>query len=200
VLLLGLPAAVGLVVLAEPLMASLFLSEEFLATDVRLAALSLMAYAAGLPAFMAIKVLAPGYFARQDAHTPARLGLIALAVNLGLSLLLMGPLGHAGLALGTSIAAVLNAILLLWGLLQGGAYRPGAGWVRILVQGLGSVLVMGALLAWGAGGMETWLAATATERLGRLLLWILAGGAVYLLSLLALGVRPRHFQEGVPDA
>jgi len=200
VLLLGLPAAVGLVVLAEPLMASLFLSEKFLATDVRLAALSLMAYAAGLPAFMAIKVLAPGYFARQDAHTPARLGLIALAVNLGLSLLLMGPLGHAGLALGTSIAAVLNAILLLWGLLRGGAYRPGAGWGRILIQGLGSVLVMGALLAWGAGGMETWLAATATERLGRLLLWILAGGAVYLLSLLALGVRPRHFQEGVPDA
>jgi putative peptidoglycan lipid II flippase len=96
VLLLGLPAAVGLVALAEPLVATLFLSAEFSAGDARMAALSLMAYAVGLPAFIAIKVLAPGYYAHQDARTPARHALMALGFNLVLSIAWMGPFGHAG--------------------------------------------------------------------------------------------------------
>jgi putative peptidoglycan lipid II flippase len=193
--LLGLPAAVGLVVLAEPLVATLFLSAEFSAGDAHMAALSLMAYAAGLPAFIAIKVLAPGYYAHQDARTPARHALLALGFNLVLSLAWMGPFGHAGLALATSLAAFVNAGLLLGGLMRHRGYLPASGWMSLLVRGLVAALFLGVLLGWAPVGMDDWLAATAGERLGRLFCWMLAGGAGYFLALLALGVRPRDFGE-----
>ncbi len=199
VLLLGLPAAVGLVVLAEPLVATLFLSEEFSAGDARMAALSLMAYALGLPAFIAIKVLAPGYYAHQDARTPARHALMALGFNLVLSLAWMGPFGHAGLALATSLAAFLNAGLLLGGLVRKGAYRPASDWGSLLVRGLVAALVLGALLGWGLVGLDGWLAVTPGERLSRLFFWMLVGGVGYLLALLALGVRPRDFGEAAGE-
>ncbi|MFZ1573839.1 MAG: murein biosynthesis integral membrane protein MurJ [Chromatiaceae bacterium] len=193
--LLGLPAAVGLVGLAEPLVATLFLSAEFSAGDAHMAALSLMAYAAGLPAFIAIKVLAPGYYAHQDARTPARHALLALGFNLVLSLAWMGPFGHAGLALATSLAAFVNAGLLLGGLMRPGAYRPARGWGKLLARGLVAALVLGALLSWSLVGLDDWLAATGGERLARLFFWMLLGGAGYFLALLALGVRPRDFGE-----
>ncbi len=193
--LLGLPAAVGLVVLAEPLVATLFLSTEFSARDVQMAALSLMAYAAGLPAFIAIKVLAPGYYAHQDARTPAQYAMISLGFNLVLSLAWMGPLGHAGLALATSLAACVNAGLLLRGLIRHKAYLPSSSWRSLLARGLIAVLVLGALLGWGSVGMGDWLATTGAKRLARLFCWLLAGGAGYFLALLALGVRPRDFSE-----
>ncbi len=193
--LLGLPAAVGLVILAEPLVATLFLSAEFSAGDAHMAALSLMAYAAGLPGFIAIKVLAPGYYAQQDARTPARYALMALVFNLVLSLAWMGPFGHAGLALATSLAAFVNAGLLLGGLVRPGAYRPASGWGKLLARGLVAALVLGFLLAWGVVGLDEWLAATPGERLARLFFWILVGGVGYFSALLALGVRPRDFGE-----
>lgn len=199
VLLLGLPAAVGLVALAEPLVATLFLSAEFSAGDARMAALSLMAYAVGLPAFIAIKVLAPGYYAHQDARTPARHALMALGFNLVLSIAWMGPFGHAGLALATSLAAFLNAGLLLGGLVRQGAYRPASDWGSLLVRGLVAALVLGALLSWGLVGLDDWLAATSGERLARLFFWMLVGGVGYLLALLALGVRPRDFGEAAGE-
>lgn len=199
VLLLGLPAAVGLVALAEPLVATLFLSAEFSAGDARMAALSLMAYAVGLPAFIAIKVLAPGYYAHQDARTPARHALMALGFNLVLSIAWMGPFGHAGLALATSLAAFLNAGLLLGGLVRQGAYRPASDWGSRLVRGLVAALVLGALLSWGLVGLDDWLAATSGERLARLFFWMLVGGVGYLLALLALGVRPRDFGEAAGE-
>jgi putative peptidoglycan lipid II flippase len=195
VLLLGAPATVGLVVLAEPLVAAFFLSVEFSAGDARMAALSLMAYGGGLTAFIAIKVLAPGYYARHDARSPARYALIALGANLVLSLVLMGPLGHAGLALATSLAAFVNAGLLLWGLIKGKAYAPARGWRSLLLRGLVAALALALLLGWGSGGIEARLAATTGERLARLLFVILAGGAVYFSALLAMGVRPRHFGD-----
>ena len=199
VLLLGLPAAVGLVALAEPLVATLFLSAEFSTRDAHMAALSLMAYATGLPAFIAIKVLAPGYYAHQDARTPARYALVAMGFNLVLSIAWMGPLGHAGLALATSLAAFLNAGLLLGGLVRQGAYRPASDWGSLLVRGLVAALVLGALLGWGLVGLDDWLAATPGERLASLLFWMLVGGVGYVLALLVLGVRPRDFGEAVGE-
>lgn len=195
VLLLGTPAAVGLLALAGPLMATLFYSEEFAAGDVHMAARSLIAYGLGLVAFMAIKVLAPGYYARQDMRTPVRSAVIALAVNLVLNLALVFPLGHAGLALATSIAAFVNATLLLRGLLREGIYRPASGWPLLLARGLGASLLMGVILLWGKGETGTWLALGTGERVLRLLGWIAAGGAVYAVALVAFGVRPRHFLE-----
>lgn len=194
-LLLGLPAAVGLLVLAEPVMATLFLSSEFGAEDVTRAAHSLMAYALGIPAFLAIKVLVPGYYARQDVRTPVRLALIALGVGLVLHLLLMVPLGHAGLALATSLTAALNAVLLLRGLRRSGIYRRHPGWTRLFAQTLPASLGMGLALHWGLGERADWMLADTWTRILELTGWILAGGLVYVTLLLVAGLKPRDLRE-----
>lgn len=193
VLLLGVPSAVGLLVLAGPMMAALFHSGEFTGVDVNMAARALMAYALGLTAFMGIKVLAPGYYARQDMKTPVRIAVIAVVVNVAFSLILMFPLGHTGLALATTISAGVNAGLLLRGLLREGVYRPRAGWNVLLTRSLGACLIMGLVVWWGRGETALWLELGSWERIPRLFGWILAGGAVYALSLFALGIRPSHF-------
>ncbi len=193
VLLLGVPAAVGLFLLSGPLLATLFYSGEFTAGDVSMAERSLMAYSIGLVAFMGIKVLAPGFYARQDMRTPVRIAVIAMGTNMVFNLLLMFPLGHAGLALATTIAALVNAALLLRGLLRGRVYQPAPGWTMLLVRGLVACLVMGVVLHIGTGNTGQWLALGSGERILRLLGWVLAGGILYGASLLALGVRPRDF-------
>lgn len=194
VLLFGLPAAVGLFVLAGPMMATLFYSDSFDAEDVAMATRSLWAYSLGLVAFMGIKVLAPGFYARQDTRTPVRIAVIAMFTNMGLNIALMFPLAHAGLALATALAACLNAGLLLRGLMRDGVYRPSAGWPKLLVQGVLSSVLMGVVIWIGAGESESWLVAGTWERIGRLLLWIAVGGLVYFTSLFLGGVRPRHFR------
>lgn len=193
VLLLGVPSAIGLLVLAGPMMAALFHSGEFTGEDVIMAARALMAYALGLTAFMGIKVLAPGFYACQDMKTPVRIAVIAMVVNVTFSLLLMFPLGHTGLALATTLSAVVNAGLLLRGLLREGIYRPGSGWRVLLLRGLGAGIVMGLIIWWGSGGTAPWLAMGGWERVLKLVGWILAGGVAYAMSLLAFGIRPRHF-------
>nr|WP_276570159.1 murein biosynthesis integral membrane protein MurJ [Thiocystis violacea] len=190
VLLLGLPSAIGLLALSGPLMATLFHSAEFGGEDVAMAARGLMAYSLGVVAFMAIKVLIPGYYARQDIGTPVRIAMVALSVGLIANLVLMVPLGHAGLALGTTIAATVNAALLLRGLRREGIYRPARGWRRRLVQGLTASLAMGLLLSWGTGPTADWIAASGAERVWNLVTWILAGGLFYVAALGATGVRP----------
>ncbi len=194
VLLLGLPAAVGLITLAGPLMATLFHSGEFTALDVEMAARSLMAYAAGLMGFLGVKVLAPGYYARLDMRSPVRIAVIALIVNIVVKLALMAPLGHVGLALATTVSALVNAGLLLRGLVGAGIYRPPTGWGGLLSKGLAACAVMGLLVWWGSGPTAAWIGMGDLERIGRLCGWIAAGGAAYGLALLVLAVRPRDFR------
>lgn len=193
VLLLGVPCAVGLLVLAGPLIATLFFSGAFGAHDVQMARLSLMAYAIGLVGFMGIKVLAPGYYARQDMRTPVRIAVIALVVNMVFNLILMFPFGHAGLATATTIAALTNASLLLHGLLRARIFQPSAIWIGLLIKALIANLLMGLLVWYGAGATADWFDLDLGERIWRLLMWILIGAAVYATALLALGIRPRHF-------
>ncbi len=193
VLLLGMPSAVGLLVLAGPMMATLFYSGEFTGEDVAMATRALMAYALGLTAFMGIKVLAPGFYARQDMKTPVKIAVVAMAANVGFSLILMFPLGHTGLALATTISAGVNAGLLLRGLLREDIYRPATGWTALMARSFGACLVMGLLLWWGCGETVQWLEMRTWDRVLRLLGWILAGGAAYALALLTFGIRPRHF-------
>jgi putative peptidoglycan lipid II flippase len=207
VLLLGLPAAVGLAALAGPLIATLFYSGEgtdpvrqgFTAEDVSRTAAALAAYAFGLIGFMGVRVCAPGFYARQRMREPVRIGLIAVAVNTALSLILMGPLGHVGLALATTLSAFLNAGLLLRGLLREGVYRAGEGWRWLLARGLAASLLMGAAVMGVAessvGGLDDWLGLPTTSRAGHLLAAILAGAAVYAAVLGLAGVRPRHLME-----
>jgi len=193
VLLLGVPSAVGLLILAGPMMATLFFSDSFDAEDVGMATRSLWAYSAGLVAFMSIKVLAPGYYSRQDMKTPVRIAVIAMLTNMAFNIALMYPLGHAGLALATTISATVNASLLYRGLRREGVYTPEAGWSRLLLRGLAASLLMGLVIWWGAGSLTAWLEADTWTRIGRLLLWIAVGGGVYFAALLVLGVRPKDF-------
>lgn len=195
VLLLGVPASLGLMLLAGPVLATLFLSGSFGAGDVAMARQSLVAYAVGLTGFIAVKALVPGYYGRQDVRTPVRIALLAMVANLVLSLVLMFPFGHGGLAAATSIAALLNGGLLLAGLMRAGVYRPAPGWRPLLLRALLANLAMALLLWWLAGPTAAWLTADGLARVLRLALVIGTAVVAYGATLLVLGVRPRHLRE-----
>ena len=146
VLIVAVPAALALAVLATPLLATIFLYGEFGLHDLAMASESLMAYSFGLIAFILIKILAPAYFSRQDTKTPVKIGLIAMAVNLVLNLLLMGPMGHTGLALATSVAAFVNAGLLYAGLKRRGVYQSQTAWLALVVKVVVASILMCAVL------------------------------------------------------
>lgn len=191
-LLIGLPATVALVILSGPLLSALFQYGKFSPEDVRMATRSLMALALGLLAFMLVKVLAPGFYARQDTRTPVRYGLIAMGANTAMTLVLIWPLAHAGLALSTSLASFLNAAMLFRNLRQNSVYQPVPGWPRFLWQLGAANLAMGLLLWFGVGTLEDWIHARASERLWHLLWLVVAGSGCYLLVALAVGIRPRY--------
>jgi putative peptidoglycan lipid II flippase len=192
VMVIGVPAGVGLLVLAGPMLTTLFQYREFTTHDVEMARLSLMAYSVGLLPFILIKVLAPGFFSRQDTRTPVRIGVIAMLTNMVLNVILIFPLAHAGLALATSLAAFLNAALLYRALRREQVYVPGAGWSALLLRVGAASAVMGGLLWYGSGELSAWYAWGAAERSARLLLWIALGGVAYLAVVWLLGLRPRH--------
>ena len=194
-LLLGLPSAVGLFVLAGPMIATLFQSELFDATDVAMSRQSLMAYSLGLLSFILIKVLAPGYYSRQDTRTPVRIAVIAMVANMVMNIILVFPLAHAGLALATSLSATLNAFLLYRGLRREGVYQPEAGWPLLILRGVLASAVMGGLLYWGVGDLASWLGGATWDKVWRLLLWVLAGVGSYFAALALLGIGPRHFRN-----
>lgn len=197
VLLIAMPAAVGLIVLAEPIVATIFFGGEFTAFDVRMTALSLQAFSIGLIGFSFVKILAPAYFAREDTRTPVKIGLIALAVNFVLSIALayvltrQGYVGtHAGLALAISVAAILNAWLLYRGLRRDGIIQHSSGWIGLIVKCLAANVVMAASLLFFARSLEFWLDAGSVARAGWLLLQVGLGAGAYAATLLVLGLRP----------
>lgn len=189
-LVFGVPAALGLILLAGPMISTLFQSDVFLEHDVRMAERSLMAYALGLQAFILIKVLAPGFYARQDTATPVKIGIVAMLANMALNLALIFPLKHAGLALATSLSAYLNAWLLLRALRSGGAYRPMAGWRVLGLRVAAAVAVMAAVILAFTPALGAWVLADALQRVAWMAGLILAAGVSYLLALLLVGVRP----------
>jgi putative peptidoglycan lipid II flippase len=198
-LLIVVPAAVGLFVLAGPMIATLFQYKSFTAQDTVMTRYALMAYALGLLSFSLVKVLLPGYYARQDTRTPVRYGVIALSVGMAMSLtfgLGLKALGwvapHAGLALATSLGALLNAGLLFYGLRQSGAYQPGVDWLRFGAQVTIAAAVMGGLLWWLAGDLALWQGWGLRERAWRLAQLIALGFATYAALLVLTGLRPRH--------
>ncbi len=191
---ISIPAMLGLLILAGPMLATLFHYGEFSAHDVTMAARSLMAFAVGLPAYIYIKVLASAFYARQDTRTPVRIGIIAMLANMVLNLALVFPLAHAGLALATSLSAYINAGLLYRHLVQKTGYRHQAGWQPLLIKvATANVLMMVVLMA-GSAALPQWLHWHLTQRAVHLAVWLTAGAAVYLIALWLMGVRPRRPQ------
>lgn len=197
VLLIALPAAVGLIVLAEPLVATIFYGGVFTGNDVAMAALALQAFALGLIGFSYVKILAPAFFARENTVTPVRIGLVALAVNFVLSVFLAWYLTrigyaatHAGLALATSVAALLNAALLYRGLRRDKVISHTAGWVPFALRILIANLAMWGILSTLAKPLDWWLAASLGGRVAELSINVIAGIVVYVGALLVVGLRP----------
>ncbi len=191
VLLIGVPASVGLLMLAEPMLSTLFQYNEFTAEDVRLAGQSLMAYSIGLLGFILVKVLVPGYSSRKDMKTPVRFGIYAMFANMGLNIALVFPFAHSGLALATSLGAFFNATLLLSKLLKDKIYKPGRNWSNYMVKIIFANEMM-AIFLYLCVDSSQWLNWTAFERSFNLALWIFLGALVYAVSLLLIGIKPKN--------
>lgn len=192
VFLIGVPATIALMLLAGPLLVTFFHYGAFGEQDVRMSAQALIAFSAGLLGFILVKVLAPGFYARQNTKTPVRIGMIAMGVNIVLSLVLVYFLRHTGLALAISIAALVNAALLYIVLRREGVYVPESGWALWFTRILLATAGMGALLAWGVGDLNTWFTASASTRVLHLAVLVIGGIFVYLAALLLFGARPRE--------
>ncbi|RKZ97352.1 MAG: murein biosynthesis integral membrane protein MurJ [Gammaproteobacteria bacterium] len=189
VFIIATPATIGLAWLAEPLLVTLFQYGEFTPQDAHKASLSLMAYSLGLLPFIFIKVLAPGYFARQDTKTPVKIGIIAMVTNMILNIILMIHYAHVGLALATSLSAILNAGLLYLGLRKLKVYQPDTGWgkfiIKLLLPNSGLLL----LLFWLTPDSAAWINGTVWQRSGMLFGLIAGAMAVYFTLLTIVGIN-----------
>jgi putative peptidoglycan lipid II flippase len=200
VLLIGLPSMVAFVVLAEPILFTLFQHGKMTANDIMMSALSLQAMAMGLVAFMLIKVLAPGFYARQDLRTPVRIGIIAMVSNMAFNLALVIPLhqhfrlGHVGLSLATTMSAFLNAGLLWRGLHRNGSMQWQPGSLSQVLRFLVAAVVMGGLLFVASPSADVWHALSVWRRIALLAGLCGAGVGAYFGMLFGLGLRVRHFR------
>jgi len=192
-LLLALPAAAALAVLAMPLIATLFHYGRFSAEDAWMTREALVAYSLGLVGMILVKILAPGFYARQNVSTPVKIGLVTLAVTQLMNVAFIGPLKHAGLALAIGLGACLNAILLYSMLRKQDIYTPQPGWLAFALKVAVSVAAMAAALGFAMGPAADWLAAGWRWKGAMLAGLVLLGVAVYGACLLVLGFRPRHF-------
>ncbi|WP_028240867.1 murein biosynthesis integral membrane protein MurJ [Stutzerimonas azotifigens] len=197
VLLVGIPAALALGVLAEPLIAGLFYYGAMSEEAVVQSANALEAYSLGVLAFMLIKVLAPGFFARQDLKTPVRIAITCMVANMVFNLILIWPLQHVGLALATSLSSMLNAFLLFWGLYRAGVYRPAPGWGLFALRLAGACAAMVAVVWWLNVPSVEWFAWGWERRALQLALLVGGGMLAFAAALLALGLRPRHLRHRV---
>jgi putative peptidoglycan lipid II flippase len=192
VMLFALPCAVALLVFAEPLTAVLYHRGAFTASDVAHTAQSVMGWGVGLIGLIAVKVLAPGFFARQDTGTPAKIAVAVLVLTQGFNLVFVPWIGVAGLALSIGLGALVNAGWLFWGLKKLGSYRPEPGWPAFGLRVLLGCAAMG-LLQWQLGTRLDWLALGAHELQRGLVMAASLGASafVYFAVLLLVGMRPR---------
>ncbi len=193
--LLAAPCAVALAVLAVPLISTLFLHGEFESRDVLMTQQALVAYSVGLLALILVKVLAPGFYARQNIRTPVKVALITLAGTQLMNLAFVWPLKHAGLALAIALAAWINAGLLFWKLRSHGVFSPRPGWEEFLLKVALALAAMGAVLAATMGGVDFWLSARSLHRVLRLSGVVAAGAATYFIALWVLGFRLADFNK-----
>ena len=205
--LIALPAAVGLFMLAEPMIATIFFGGAFDAQDVNMAAWSLMAFAPGLIAFVLVKILSPGYFARQDTKTPVRIAIRALVIGMILNVILVvialqtqwAP-AHAGLAAATSLSAMFNAGALLRGLLSERVYVPSAGWLRFMAQVVAACSVMGVAIHLLLQRFGDWLIMTSGSRILALAVCVAIPMGIYAMACFIVGIRPSRLRAPASEA
>ena len=194
VVLLAVPCAVALLTFARPLVAVLYHYGAFSGNDVQQTTVALMGYGAGLVGLIAIKVLAPGFYARQDIRTPVKIAVVVLLLTQVMNAIFVPYLAHAGLALAIGLGAMVNAGWLLTGLMRRGAYKPSPGWARFALQVLAGSALLAVYLTW-LGGRIDWLGlqSHALQRVGLLALAVVGAALVYFLSLTLAGVKLRQF-------
>ncbi|OBS31884.1 murein biosynthesis integral membrane protein MurJ [Tepidimonas fonticaldi] len=193
VVLLAVPSAVGLLVFAQPLVAVLYHYGAFTAADVRQTAQALMGYGVGLLGLIAIKVLAPGFYARQDIRTPVRIAVVVLIFTQVMNAVLVPHLAHAGLALAIGLGALLNAGWLLTGLVRRRAYVPQPGWGRFALQVLAAAVVLAVYLLWLAQAYDWTHSDGRALRAAVLTAGVLGAGAAYFGVLALAGLPLRQF-------
>lgn len=202
-LLAGVPAGLGLLLLASPITATIYNYGEFGTNDTNMAAISLSAMSIGVPAFMLSKVLAPAFFARQDTKTPMRAAIWTVVANVVLTVAITTPLwlndvkgAHGGIAMATALAGIVNALLLWRALRRSGVYRPEAGWGGFVLKLLAACVAMSLVVLAVRGWVGPWTGIHgALDRIGWLVLAIGTGGVAYAATLFASGLRPRHLRH-----
>lgn len=191
--LLALPCAVALGILSGPLTVSLFQYGKFTAFDAQMTQNALIAYSVGLMGLIVVKVLAPGFYSRQDIKTPVKIAIVTLIMTQLMNLAFIGPLKHAGLALSIGLAACLNASLLYWQLRKQKIFTPQPGWLPFFGRLVVAVLVMSAVLVGMLHIMPAWSQGTMLWRLLRLMAVVVAGAAAYFATLAVLGFKIKEF-------
>ncbi len=202
VVLIAIPAGVGLFILAGPILSSLFEYGKFTTNDTYFASLSLMAYMLGLPALIIIKILAPGYYARQDTRTPVRIGIIAMVCNMFMNIAFVVPMvmldyeaPHVGLALATSLSAYINATLLYNGLRNNAIFIPQDGWPSWIFRIVIASTAMATAVIWLNPDAMQWSQWHLIERLTNIVMIIISGAFVYFLMLWLQGLRPNQLKK-----
>jgi putative peptidoglycan lipid II flippase len=194
VVLLAVPCAIALVVFARPLVAVLFHYGAMTDFDVQQISYALMGWGAGLIGIVAIKVLAPGYYASQDTKTPVRIAIAVLVITQLLNVLLVPLFAHAALTLSIGLGALINALWLLAGLLKRGSYKPQPGWIRFALQVIAACALLAVFLMW-ANGAFAWTQLR-SERLQRVAIMagvLLASAIIYFVAIWAAGLKLRQF-------
>ena len=194
VVLLAVPSSVALLLFSQPLVATLFHYGAFKDSDVAQVALALAGYGAGLVGLVAIKVLAPGFYASQDMRTPVRIAIVVLVITQLLNLALVPFFQHAGLALSIGLGALINAGWLLAALMRRGSYQPTPGWGAFGLQVLGASAVLAVFLVWAAGAVP-WIGMRShgLQRVGLMAAVLVTSAAIYFIALRATGLKLRQF-------
>ncbi|MDD4945620.1 MAG: murein biosynthesis integral membrane protein MurJ [Gallionella sp.] len=193
--MLALPSALALGMLAVPLLSTFFQRGAFGAHDVLMTSYALIGYSVGLIGLILVKILAPGFYARQNIRTPVKIGIITLVATQAMNALFIGWIAHAGLTLSVSLGACLNSAILFHYLRKHGIYQPEPGWAKFFVKLALAMLALALLLWFGMGTADSWLNSSLWPRVFHLTALVVGGVTVYFAVLFALGFRPSDFSR-----
>jgi len=196
-IMLTLPAALALGMIAVPLLATFFQHGVFAAHDVLMTSRALIGYSIGLIGLILVKILAPGFYAKQDIRTPVKIAIVTLLATQAMNVLFIFGMNlqHAGLALSIGLGACLNSAILFYYLRKRGIYRAEPGWVKFFIKVLIALAALAIALWFGMGTEQSWLTSSGWSRILRLSAIVVGGVVVYFVVLGVLGFRPRDFSR-----